>query len=43
VSVRTSIAVGEREAERTRGLQQLLAAKALSTAELEEMRRRWDA
>jgi hypothetical protein len=43
VSVRTSIAVGEREAERTRGLQQLLAAKALSTAELEEMRTRWDA
>jgi hypothetical protein len=43
VSVRTSIAVGEREAESTGGLQQLLAAQALSTAELEEMRRRWDA
>jgi hypothetical protein len=43
VSVRTSIVMGEMEAERTEGLEQLLAAEVLPTGEMEEMRRRWDA
>lgn len=43
VSVRTSIVLGEMEAERTEGLAQLFAARVLSRGQLEEMRRGRDA